>query len=81
ERNQGSRNNSGSRNSNTRSEGTPLLGNNDGEYRRDSQQNQLQGNGSSINTQSETDLWGGLKDVIEGIIGDGNVVLSPQAGI
>ncbi|MCK7458959.1 pilus (MSHA type) biogenesis protein MshL [Idiomarina aminovorans] len=81
ERNQGSRNNSGSSNSNTRSEGTPLLGNNDGEYRRDSQQNQLQGNGSSINTQSETDLWGGLKDVIEGIIGGGNVVLSPQAGI
>ncbi|NWO01734.1 MAG: pilus (MSHA type) biogenesis protein MshL [Idiomarinaceae bacterium] len=81
ERNQGSRNNSGSRNSNTRSEGTPLLGNNDGEYRRESEQNQLQGNGSSINTQSETDLWGGLKDVIEGIIGGGNVVLSPQAGI
>ncbi|WP_417441685.1 pilus (MSHA type) biogenesis protein MshL [Idiomarina sp.] len=81
ERNQGSRNNSGSSNSNTRSEGSSLFGNNDGEYRRDSQQNQLQGNGSSINTQSETDLWGGLKDVIEGIIGDGNVVLSPQAGI
>lgn len=77
--NRGLGNNSG--NSNTRVEGTPLLGNNDGEYRRDSQQNQLQGNGSSINTQSETDLWGGLKDVIEGIIGDGNVVLSPQAGI
>ena len=77
--NRGLGNNSG--NSNTRVEGTPLLGNSDGEYRRDSQQNQLQGNGSSINTQSETDLWGGLKDVIEGIIGDGNVVLSPQAGI
>ncbi|WP_322406840.1 pilus (MSHA type) biogenesis protein MshL [Idiomarina sp. PL1-037] len=81
ERNQGSRNNSGSSNSNTRSEGSSLLGNNGGDYSRGSQQNQLQGNGSSINTQSETDLWGGLKDVIEGIIGGGNVVLSPQAGI
>lgn len=81
ERNQGSRNNAGSRNSNTRSEGNSLLGNNSGEYRGNNQQSQLQGNGSSINTQSETDLWGSLKEVIEGIIGDGNVVLSPQAGI
>ncbi|MGM0907127.1 MAG: pilus (MSHA type) biogenesis protein MshL [Pseudomonadota bacterium] len=81
ERNQGSRNNSGSNNNNSRSQGSSLFGNNEGEYSRDSQQSQLQGNGSSINTQSETDLWGGLKDVIEGIIGDGNVVLSPQAGI
>ncbi|MDV6327869.1 pilus (MSHA type) biogenesis protein MshL [Idiomarina sp. Sol25] len=81
ERDQGSRNNSGISNSNTRSEGSSLLGNNGGDYSRGSQQNQLQGNGSSINTQSETDLWGGLKDVIEGIIGGGNVVLSPQAGI
>jgi len=81
ERDQGSRTNSGISNSNTRSEGSSLLGNNGGDYSRGSQQNQLQGNGSSINTQSETDLWGGLKDVIEGIIGGGNVVLSPQAGI
>lgn len=81
ERNQGSRNNFGSRNSNTRSEGSSLLGNNSGEYSGNNQQSQLQGNGSSINTQSETDLWGSLKEVIEGIIGEGNVVLSPQAGI
>ena len=81
ERNQGNSNNSGSSNSNTQTQGTPFLGNDSGEYSRNSQQNQLQGNGSSINTQSETDLWGGLKEVIEGIIGSGNVVLSPQAGI
>ncbi|MDV6315939.1 pilus (MSHA type) biogenesis protein MshL [Idiomarina sp. HP20-50] len=66
-------------NSNIRSEGSPFSG--DGEFRRDSRQSSLQGNGSSINTQSETDLWGNLKAVIEGIIGSGNVVLSPQAGI
>ncbi|ASG66603.1 pilus (MSHA type) biogenesis protein MshL [Idiomarina piscisalsi] len=69
------RNNSSAVNSN----GTPLFGDENGNYNRTSQQ--LQGNGSSINTQSETDLWGDLKEVIEGIIGGGNVVLSPQAGI
>ncbi|RXS43191.1 pilus (MSHA type) biogenesis protein MshL [Idiomarina sp. 29L] len=61
------------------STGTPFIGNDSGQLNRTNQQ--LQGNGSSINTQSETDLWGDLKEVIEGIIGGGNVVLSPQAGI
>lgn len=70
-----SRNNSSS----TNSTGTPFSGSSNGNYNRSNQQ--LQGNGSSINTQSETDLWGDLKDVVEGIIGGGNVVLSPQAGI
>jgi MSHA biogenesis protein MshL len=71
----GSNNNSSAYNST----GTPFIGNDSGQYNRTNQQ--LQGNGSSINTQSETDLWGDLKEVIEGIIGGGNVVLSPQAGI
>ena len=71
----GSNNNSSAYNST----GTPFTGNDSGQYNRTNQQ--LQGNGSSINTQSETDLWGDLKEVIEGIIGGGNVVLSPQAGI
>lgn len=79
ERNNGNRNNIGSANNNVSSNATPFLGN--GEYSESSNQTALQGNGSSISTQSETDLWGGLKDVIEGIIGNGNVVLSPQAGV
>ncbi|MCJ8316738.1 pilus (MSHA type) biogenesis protein MshL [Idiomarina sp.] len=71
----GNNNNSSAYNST----GTPFTGNDSGQFNRTNQQ--LQGNGSSINTQSETDLWGDLKEVIEGIIGGGNVVLSPQAGI
>ena len=71
----GNNNNSSAYNST----GTPFIGNDSGQLNRTNQQ--LQGNGSSINTQSETDLWGDLKEVIEGIIGGGNVVLSPQAGI
>lgn len=71
----GNNNNSSAYNST----GTPFTGNDSGQFNRTNQR--LQGNGSSINTQSETDLWGDLKDVIEGIIGGGNVVLSPQAGI
>lgn len=39
-------------------------------------------NGASVNTQSETDLWGSLEDMIQGIVGgNGSVVLSPQAGL
>lgn len=39
-------------------------------------------NGASVNTQSETDLWGSLEEMIEGIVGgNGSVVLSPQAGL
>ncbi|ATZ72882.1 pilus (MSHA type) biogenesis protein MshL [Idiomarina sp. X4] len=71
----GNNNNSSAYNST----GTPFTGNDSGQFNRTNQR--LQGNGSSINTQSETDLWGDLKEVIEGIIGGGNVVLSPQAGI
>ena len=71
----GNNNNSSAYNST----GMPFIGNDSGQLNRTNQQ--LQGNGSSINTQSETDLWGDLKEVIEGIIGGGNVVLSPQAGI
>ncbi|MTJ01471.1 pilus (MSHA type) biogenesis protein MshL [Idiomarina piscisalsi] len=71
----GNNNNSSAYNST----GTPFTGNESGQFNRTNQR--LQGNGSSINTQSETDLWGDLKEVIEGIIGGGNVVLSPQAGI
>ncbi|MGQ4276698.1 pilus (MSHA type) biogenesis protein MshL [Pseudidiomarina sp. E22-M8] len=44
----------------------------------------MQTNGSSISTQSQTDLWGGLKEVVQGIVGEGEgrrVVVSPQAGL
>lgn len=46
--------------------------------------NGMQTNGSSISTQSQTDLWGDLKDTIEGVVGTGDgrrVVVSPQAGL
>lgn len=79
ERNNNNRNNRGNTNNESVSGASPFAGS--GESSRDSRQNSMQGNGSSINTQSETDLWGDLKEVIEGIIGNGNVVLSPQAGV
>ncbi|RUO62422.1 pilus (MSHA type) biogenesis protein MshL [Pseudidiomarina insulisalsae] len=44
----------------------------------------MQTNGSSIATQSETNLWGDLKEIVQGIVGEGNgrrVVVSPQAGL
>lgn len=44
----------------------------------------MQTNGSSISTQSETDMWGDLKEIIQGIVGEGDgrrVVVSPQAGL
>jgi MSHA biogenesis protein MshL len=44
----------------------------------------MQTNGSSISTQSRTDLWGDLKETLEGVVGDGEgrrVVVSPQAGL
>jgi MSHA biogenesis protein MshL len=46
--------------------------------------NGMQTNGSSISTQSQTDLWGDLKETIEGVVGSGDgrrVVVSPQAGL
>ncbi|MDN7129442.1 pilus (MSHA type) biogenesis protein MshL [Pseudidiomarina terrestris] len=46
--------------------------------------NGMQTNGSSISTQSETDLWGDLKEIVQGIVGEGDgrrVVVSPQAGL
>ncbi len=46
--------------------------------------NGMQTNGSSITTQSKTDLWGDLKSVLEGIVGSGEgrrVVVAPQAGL
>lgn len=43
--------------------------------------NQQGGNGASVSTQSETDLWGDLKEMLQEVIGSGSVVLSPQAGI
>ncbi|MGM0630870.1 MAG: pilus (MSHA type) biogenesis protein MshL [Pseudomonadota bacterium] len=79
ERNNNNQSNLGNTNNTNVSGASPFAGS--GEYSRDSRQNSMQGNGSSINTQSETDLWGDLKEVIEGIIGNGNVVLSPQAGV
>ncbi|WP_404401319.1 pilus (MSHA type) biogenesis protein MshL [Idiomarina seosinensis] len=46
------------------------------------QMNQSGGNGASISTQSQTDLWGELESMLEDIAGSsGGVVLSPQAGI
>lgn len=40
------------------------------------------GNGASVSTRSETDLWGQLEDMISKVAGgEGTVVLSPQAGI
>ncbi len=44
----------------------------------------MQTNGSSISTQSETDLWGDLKEIVQGVVGEGEgrrVVVSPQAGL
>lgn len=44
----------------------------------------MQTNGSSISTQSRTDLWGDLKETLEGVVGNGDgrrVVVSPQAGL
>lgn len=44
----------------------------------------MQNNGSSVTSQSETDLWRDLKEVLQGIIGDSDgrrVVVSPQAGL
>jgi len=79
ERNNNNSSNRGNSNNTNVSGATPFTGS--GEYSRDSRQNSMQGNGSSITTQSETNLWGDLKEVIEGIIGNGNVVLSPQAGV
>ena len=79
ERNNNNSSNRGNSNNTNVSGASPFAGS--GEYSRDSRQNSMQGNGSSITTQSETDLWGDLKEVIEGIIGNGNVVLSPQAGV
>lgn len=46
--------------------------------------NSMQTNGSSISTQSETNLWGDLQEVVQGIVGEGDgrrVVVSPQAGL
>lgn len=46
--------------------------------------NGMQTNGSSISTQSETNLWGDLKEIVQGIVGEGDgrrVVVSPQAGL
>lgn len=46
--------------------------------------NGMQTNGSSISTQSRTDLWGDLKEILEGVVGAGEgrrVVVSPQAGL
>ncbi|MGM7318139.1 pilus (MSHA type) biogenesis protein MshL [Idiomarina sp. ST10R2A5] len=79
ERNNNNQSNRGNTNNTNVSGASPFGGS--GEYSRDSRQNSMQGNGSSITTQSETNLWGDLKEVIEGIIGNGNVVLSPQAGV
>lgn len=47
-------------------------------------QGALNTNGSSISSQSETDLWSDLQEMIEGVIGTGDgrrVAVSPQAGL
>ncbi len=47
-------------------------------------QGALNTNGSSISSQSETDLWSDLQEMIEGVIGTGEgrrVAVSPQAGL
>ncbi|MBY6063945.1 pilus (MSHA type) biogenesis protein MshL [Pseudidiomarina sediminum] len=46
--------------------------------------NGMQTNGSSISTQSETDLWSDLQEIVTGVVGEGEgrrVVVSPQAGL
>ncbi|EKE85408.1 pilus (MSHA type) biogenesis protein MshL [Idiomarina xiamenensis] len=76
-------NSSVSQNRNNNNFSNPMLGGDNG-----SQSNQvgnsLQGNGSSIASQSETNLWQQLQETLEGIVGSGSgsrVVVSPQAGL
>jgi len=60
------------------------LGNNSGNNNNQQNRNLMSGNGSSITSESETDIWSELEEIIEGIIGEGNgrnVVVSPQAGL
>jgi len=80
------RNNSNNRgmNSNSNLAGNSALLGGEGGSGRLNQQNQMQGNGSSITTESETDMWSELQDIIEGIVGTGDgrrVVVAPQAGL
>lgn len=77
-----SNNNNGRSNQNNTAGLSPLGGSN--EQRQSSQfnQNQMQGNGSSVVTQSQTALWDELEDMLKGVVGtDGTIVLSPQAGL
>ncbi|MDX1706309.1 pilus (MSHA type) biogenesis protein MshL [Pseudidiomarina sp.] len=74
-------NNAGGVNPNTNNR---ILGGEGGVSRRTGSQQGLQTNGSSISSESETDLWSDLKGMIEGVVGDGNgrrVAVSPQAGL
>lgn len=80
DRNSGTNNQFGSNTNNN------LLGNQGGANNNQMPQNLggMQTNGSSISSTSETDWWGDLKAIIEGIIGSGDgrrVVVAPQAGL
>ncbi|KFZ31171.1 MSHA biogenesis protein MshL [Pseudidiomarina salinarum] len=62
-----------------------ILGGEGGASRRaGAMQGAMNSNGSSISSQSETDLWRDLQEMIEGVIGTGDgrrVAVSPQAGL
>ncbi|RUO80143.1 pilus (MSHA type) biogenesis protein MshL [Idiomarina tyrosinivorans] len=80
--NNGNNYNNGNQNSGF---GNPLLGNQSGNNSGSQQQrNQMQGNGTSISSQTETDLWANLEDILEGVVGKGEgrrVIVAPQAGL
>ncbi|MBL4742751.1 MAG: MSHA biogenesis protein MshL, partial [Idiomarina sp.] len=74
--------NSNSGNQNSAAGLSPLGGNNNQQQSSQFGQNQMQGNGSSVITQSQTALWDDLEEMLQGVVGsDGSIVLSPQAGL
>lgn len=81
--NNGNQNNSSGsfNNSNNDFNNPGLLGGGSGNSNSSNQRMQS-GNGASVSSQSETDIWGELEDMISKVAGNGSsVVMSPQAGI
>ena len=81
--NNGNQNNSsGSFNNSSSDFNNPgLLGGGSGNSNSSNQRMQG-GNGASVSSQSETDIWGELEEMIGKVAGNGSsVVMSPQAGI
>ncbi|MBY0417117.1 MAG: pilus (MSHA type) biogenesis protein MshL, partial [Pararheinheimera sp.] len=79
---------SGSGNSSGNSSGGQSNSNQSGQNGQNGQNGQStgggQGNGSSVQSSSQTDFWKDLKEAIVGVIGSGpdrTVVVSPQAGL